>query len=398
MDFFSKKIAFFLITVFLSCGSSLETPEPNPANIPEIIIRDSRIFEQEGNSVMQFEVVPQSAVEQPISITYTIEGVTAEPGVDFVAGTGNTIMGVGTSNLIIEVTILDDAIKEVDEKIIVTLAETPNAIFKKTTAIGIIRDNEMPTNFDEEGYLTPESYYGYELAWQDEFNGEMLNLEHYNFDLDDGCPNLCGWGNNELQWYTNEPKNISVTDGKLIIKATKQGASSYNSAKIHTKDKQSFQFGRIDVRAKLPKGQGIWPAIWMLGNNIDEVGWPACGEVDIMEMVGHKAQTIHGTAHWGPQGAGGSTFTGAAISLEEEYAEKFHVFTLLWEANQLVWYMDETPFHIITPADMQGQEYRFNTPFYMIFNVAVGGNWPGNPDETTVFPQQMEIDYVRYFK
>ena len=120
--------------------------------------------------------------------------------------------------------------------------------------------------FDNEGYAVPDNYYGYNLEWQDEFDGSSLNLDNYNYDLGDGCPNLCGWGNNELEWYTNEEKNIVQENGKLVIKALKEGDSNYTSAKIHTKDKQTFQFGRLDIRAKLPKGQGIWPAIWMFGD------------------------------------------------------------------------------------------------------------------------------------
>ena len=398
MDSLLLKISLLTITLFVaSCGGNTEVPEPEPATLPALVIQDGRIFENTGNSIMQFEVFPQGAVEQAINITYTVEGITAEPGVDFEATNGTVTLEVGANRTVIEVTILDDDLNEVDEKISVTLTDTDNAPINNPTAIGIIKDNDDPSNFDEEGYVTPDNYYGYELAWQDEFNEESLNSADYNFDLGDGCPNLCGWGNNELEWYTDESKNLFFENGKLVIQATQEG-NSYRSAKIHTQGKQQFQFGRIDVRAKLPKGQGIWPAIWMLGTNINDVGWPACGEIDIMELVGHEPNIVHGTAHWGAQGSGSSIFKGSPISLSEDFAEKFHVFSLVWEPNQLVWYMDEVAFHTITPADMQGQEYRFNAPFYMIFNVAVGGNWPGNPDATTVFPQQMEVDYVRYFK
>jgi len=188
-----------------------------------------------------------------------------------------------------------------------------------------------------------------------------------------------------------------VADDKLVITATRLGSEGFRSAKIHTKDKREFRFGRIDIRAKLPEGRGIWPAIWMLGANIDEVGWPASGEIDIMELVGHQPNISHGTAHWGNSGDP-STFVGSSISLNEKFSEQFHVFSLVWEQNSLQWYMDETLFHTITPANTQGATYRFNAPFYMIFNVAVGGNWPGSPDASTVFPQQMEVDYVRVFQ
>ena len=387
----------FLFLLLVACGVDTNPPEPSEST-PDLIIRDSWVFEQEGKSTMQFEVIPIGAVEQPIGINFSVTGLTADPVTDFTAGEGATTLGIGASSIIIPVTILDDDLNEVDEKILVTITNATNANITDAIAIGIIRDDDDATAFDEEGYFTNTSYYGYELVWQDEFEGTGLNLDDYNFDLENGCPDICGWGNNELEWYTDEPKNVFLDDGKLVIKATQEGATSYHSGRIHTKGKQAFQFGRIDVRAKLPKGQGIWPAIWMLGSNIDEVGWPACGEIDIMELVGHRPNVVHGTAHWGAQGSGRSIFKTSEFALDEDFHEKFHVFTIIWEKDEIVWYVDESPFHIISPADMQGGAYRFNEPFYFLFNVAVGGNFSGFPDETTVFPQQMEIDYVRVFQ
>lgn len=396
--FLKLLLLLVLLPLFACGGGDREVTEMPEVNLPELTVQDGRAFEQTDNSTMLFEVFAQSATPQDITLTYSVEGITAEPGVDFMETSGSVVMAAGSNRADIEITIIDDAINEVDEKLSLTITASDNAPIKTATVIGIIKDNDDPNNFDEDGYTTPNSYFGYTLEWQDEFDGENLNLDNYNFDLGDGCPNLCGWGNNELEWYTDEAKNIFLEEGRLVIRALQEGGSNYTSAKIHTKDKRSFQFGRIDIRAKLPKGQGLWPAIWMLGNNIDEVGWPACGEIDIMELVGHEPNMVHGTAHWGAQGSGNSIFKGSPISQSEDFSEQFHVFSLVWEPNLLTWYMDETAFHTISPADTQGQEYRFNAAFYMIFNVAVGGNWPGNPDATTVFPQQMEVDYVRYFK
>ena len=142
----------------------------------------------------------------------------------------------------------------------------------------------------------------------------------------------------------------------------------------------------------------MWPAIWMLGQTIDDVGWPASGEIDIMENVGHEAGTAHGTAHWGPRGRGYSTFQGNSITLDEDLAERFHVFSIVWERDLIEWYVDETKFFTLTPASTGNETWRFNDDFFFIFNVAVGGNFPGPPDSTTEFPQQMEIDYIRVFQ
>ncbi len=384
-----------LIVSCYACGED-NTEMPTPINNTTINILDATVVEGSGTSTLQFDVTANSAVETAVTVNYTIKGVSAEPNVDFTDNSGSVEIAVGQRSATISIPVLDDEINEVEEKIQVTLSNASNATISTGTAIGVIRDNDQPI-YGEDGYETATNFYGYDLEWSDEFDGDALDTEVYNYDIGDGCPNLCGWGNNELEWYTNEPENIFVKDGQLTIRATKSGSSNYNSAKIHTKDKQKFQFGRIDFRIKLPEGQGIWPAAWLLGQNIDAVGWPACGEIDIMEMVGHEPEKVHGTAHWGPQG-GQNRFNGNSFSLNKKFSEDFHVFSLVWEANELVWYVDELEMHRLTPDNMQGEQYRFNQAFYMILNVAVGGNWPGSPNDTTVFPQEMVVDYIRYFK
>ena len=392
-----KFLVFVFFSFFIACGDN-GTNSPAPAaNLATININSSSIVEGAGASMLQFEVRATKILETSVDVDYTVNGLTASPDSDFATSSGSITLAAGSNSGMISIPIIDDEINEVEEKMTVTLTAASNANIGTAIAVGVIKDDDQPTNFDAEGYVTPDEYFGYTLSWADEFSGDALNTVNYNFDLGDGCPNICGWGNNELEYYTDEPENINVADGKLVITATQLGTQGYRSAKIHTKGKKEFKFGRIDIRAKLPEGRGIWPALWMLGSNIDEVGWPACGEIDIMEMVGHLPKVSHGTAHWGNAGDP-STHRGASIRLEENFSEKFHVFTLVWGHNEMKWYMDETLFHTITLADVQGATYRFNQPFYLVFNVAVGGNWPGSPDASTVFPQKMEIDYVRVFQ
>ncbi|MEM1121727.1 MAG: family 16 glycosylhydrolase [Bacteroidota bacterium] len=394
---FGKPMMLLLLAVVLwSCGeTNTEMPNPTTAAV-EISIADATIIEGAGASTMQFDLTASIITETAITVQYSVKGITAEPNVDFEGGSGSIDIPVGARKATISIPIIDDRLNEVEEQLMVELTSVTNAALKNKEAVGIIRDNDQPV-YDEVGYSTPTTHFGYTLDWSDEFDGPSLNDEDYNYDLGDGCPNLCGWGNNELQLYTQEKENISVSDGMLTITATKVGSSNFNSAKITTKDKQRFLYGRLDIRAKMPEGQGIWPAIWMLGQNIDEVGWPACGEIDIMELVGHEPNITHGTAHWGPQG-GPNKFNGSSFTIDEKFSERFHVFSLVWAPNEITWYVDEERIHRITPRDMEGQTYRFNQAFYLIFNIAVGGNWPGNPDNTTAFPQSMDIDYVRYFK
>ncbi|UJP63756.1 glycoside hydrolase family 16 protein [Mongoliitalea daihaiensis] len=251
------------------------------------------------------------------------------------------------------------------------------------------------------GFVSPESYEGYRLVWRDEFNGSALSQD-WTYDLGDGCANsLCGWGNNELQWYTDRRENVRLEGGNLIITARREnlGGRQFTSSRIKTEGRQSFQFGRIDIRAVLPKGQGIWPALWMLGDNIRTVGWPACGEIDIMEMVGGPATArnneVHGTVHWDNNGSWANT--GGSTTLRQGiFNDNFHVFSIIWDEQRIVWLLDNVAFHTvdITPAALS----ELRESFFFLFNIAVGGNWPGDPDGTTTFPQQMVVDYVRVFQ
>ncbi len=248
----------------------------------------------------------------------------------------------------------------------------------------------------EDGYTTPVVYEGYELVWNDEFEGSQINTNNWVFEIGDGCPGLCGWGNNELQYYREE--NAWVEDGILTIEARQQnfGGRNYTSARMKTQGKKSFQYGRIDIRALLPKGQGIWPALWMLGDNITSVSWPASGEIDIMEMVGGNGRenTVHGTLHWDNNG---HVYTGNGYTLPSgTFADEYHVFSIIWDEIAIRWFVNDVEYGVlnITASDMT----EFHDSFFFLFNIAVGGNWPGNPDDQTVFPQQMKVDYIRVFQ
>ncbi|TVQ11204.1 MAG: glycoside hydrolase family 16 protein [Bacteroidetes bacterium] len=249
----------------------------------------------------------------------------------------------------------------------------------------------------DQGYTTPMHYDGWNLLWNDEFEGNAVNSDYWVFETGDGCPNLCGWGNNEWQYYRSQ--NAWVEDGVLTIEARREsvGNRNYTSARMKTQGKKSFQYGRIDIRALLPKGQGIWPALWMLGENITSVGWPACGEIDIMEMIGGSGREnqVHGTVHWDLDGqhvqAGGSYTLSSGT-----FADEYHVFSIIWNENLIRWFVNDIQYYQIDISPNHMTE--FHEEHFFLFNVAVGGNWPGYPDATTVFPQQMKVDYIRVFQ
>lgn len=245
---------------------------------------------------------------------------------------------------------------------------------------------------------------GWVLVWSDEFDGAAgsgPDQTKWNFDIGGG-----GWGNNELQSYTSRTQNAFLDgDGNLVIRAIKENftgtdriARNYTSSRLLTRGKFTIKFGRIEARLKVPFGQGIWPAFWMLGNDIDTAGWPTCGEVDIMENIGREPAIAHSTLH-GPGYSGASPLTGSfALPAGQRYADDFHIFAVEWEADEIRFFMDGNLYHTRKPSDIPaGRKWVYDHPFFMILNVAVGGNWPGSPDDTTTFPQSMLVDYVRVY-
>lgn len=246
------------------------------------------------------------------------------------------------------------------------------------------------------------------LVWRDEFDGpsgSAVDSSKWSFDIGVG-PNFDGWGNNELETYTARRQNSSLKGGFLVIKALKETFTgpdnrnrNYTSARLLTKGRFAQTYGRVEARIKLPYGQGIWPAFWMLGDNIDSVSWPACGEIDIMENIGKEPSIVHGTLH-GPGYSGGSGITASySLANGRKFSDDFHTFAVEWEPNVIRFYVDGLLYKTRTPADLPaGSSWVFDHPFFIILNVAVGGGWPGNPDATTVFPQQMMVDYVRVYQ
>lgn len=230
------------------------------------------------------------------------------------------------------------------------------------------------------------------LIFEEQFDGTALNESNWNYELGNGCPNICGWGNNEPQIYTKE--NAIVKDGHLIIKATKDG-DQYHSARITTANKVEFQYGTIEVRAKLPVGKGLWPAIWMLGNDIKEVGWPACGEIDIMEYVGKAPHEIHTTLH---TSASYGNSVNTKITTLPNIEEGFHVYSSHWTEDKIEFFIDGDLVYTFSPDVKNDDTWPFNKPFYIILNLAIGGNFGGPEIDNTIFPQEFIVDYVKIYK
>jgi beta-glucanase (GH16 family) len=263
----------------------------------------------------------------------------------------------------------------------------------------------------------------YTLVWQDEFNGPNGSLpdpSKWTYDLGGG-----GWGNQELESYTNRAENAHIENGNLVITARRESyegddhiAREYTSARLKTQGLFSQAYGRFEARIKIPAGQGMWPAFWMLGNNISSAGWPKCGEIDILENIGKEPGIVHGSIH-GPLATGAASDLTSAVKLVngKDFSSDFHVYAVEWNPGSIRFYVDSTRYATFTPdssgldnaansASNSGSSdspaaragsWVFGHPFFLILNVAVGGNWPGPPDATSTFPQTMLVDYVRVY-
>ena len=241
---------------------------------------------------------------------------------------------------------------------------------------------------------------GWSLAWSDEFDGAAGSpVDPAVWQPEVGGH---GWGNQELQYYTDSTENAARDgNGNLAITVRQpdpQGdrhfsGCRYTSARLTTKDRVAFTYGLVQARIRLPRGRGIWPALWMLGQDIDEVGWPRCGEIDVMENFGKDPTVLHGTVH-GPGYAGADGIT-AARDAGVALADDFHLYSVHWEPERIRWYLDDELYHTLTPDDLQDRPWVFDHNFFLLLNVAVGGTFSQPPDLSTTFPQTMLIDYVR---
>jgi beta-glucanase (GH16 family) len=369
------------LLTFCCCACTKETPKPVVEVTPKVTISGTNLFE--GNDG-----------KTPFAIK--TEALSAKDGEDFVGTKGTLTIPSGTTSAEIKIDIVTDTLKEADEDFKILFLNAKNATLNQTEVTCTIRNDDKYVFSSNDGYTSADGYAGYKLAWSDEFNGTQIDLSNWKYDVGGS-----GWGNQESQYYT-DGKNSFLQNGKLVIEAREEAASGkkYTSSRMITKGKREFMFGRVDIRAKLPKGQGIWPALWMLGANIDKVSWPACGEIDIMELLGHDPKTSYGTIHWGAQGSGKSQTAQGVYKLTngKTFSDEFHVFSLDWEKDKLAILVDDKVIFSTTAAKLGAANYLYNNPNFFILNVAVGGLWPGYPDATTVFPQRMEVDFIRVFQ
>lgn len=351
---------------------------------------------QSQASAFRFYIDLSAAEQQTVTVGYSTSDGTAKAGVDYTAASGTITIPAGQTEVYVDVSVTGDSLRQANQTFYFTLSSPTNATLGTATATGTILNQDLlylPT--DTTGYTTPTSYPGYHLVWSDEFNGNALNTADWNYEQGG-----TGWGNNELENYTNRTQNVFVSAGNLIIEARQEsyGGNNYTSGRLTTQGKQQFTYGRIDIRAKLPVATGMWPALWMLGSNIGTVNWPGCGETDIMELIGTYPSRVTGSLHWLQSGGSEGTYNNNYNLSAGDFSQQFHVFSIIWQQDSVQFLVDDQPYVNGGASDVTSGTYPFNLPFFFIFNVAVGGNWPGPPSSSTVFPQRMFVDYVRVFQ
>lgn len=261
---------------------------------------------------------------------------------------------------------------------------------KKQLIMSLVISSLMVSSFIPT--VTAKADTGWNLAWSDEFNGTSINTSNWKFETGGG-----GWGNNELEYYTNRSENARIENGNLVVEARKENYNgmNYTSARLKSQGLKNWTYGKVEARMKLPAGQGVWPAFWMLGENISQVSWPKCGEIDIMEHINNES-AIHGTIHWDSTGNNTHADYGAASPNID--VTQYHVYSIEWNASSIKWFVDGKQYLEANIANNINGTDEFHKPFFILFNLAIGGNWPGNPDGSTPFPAKMYVDYVRVYQ
>lgn len=393
-----KKLKYLvpIIFVFFGCEAK-NTSIPVVAVKTKIEINDSTFTEGAANYA-SLNVSLTGMPITPIYVEYETVPATAGQGEDFETTSGILVFSgeeaSHSQNIFIEI-MDDDKYEEEEFFEIHFTADTLVYLNNEKVKITILDNDVQLTDNDFPGYATPMEYKGWNFFWADEFGGNELNLENWT------QANRGNWYNNELQYY--KPENTGVENGLLTITAKPELIynHNYSSSRIWSEHNVFFKYGRIDIRAKLPFSQGLWPALWMMGENKDEVGWPECGEIDIMELRGAIPNVVGATVHY-RNAAGNHQYvvTNKYTLSNGDFSDEFHVFTMIWDEHKIKFFVDDNPYVTIffSSLNFNNNNNPFLKDFFILMNVAVGGNYGGNPDATTIWPQKMEVDYVRIFQ
>jgi beta-glucanase (GH16 family) len=392
-----KYLRYLCLSFILYSCSKGGSSNKNNANLPSAVAQNTSQERADTNSHVRFFVSLNVPASSPITLNFATQDGTALANKDYVPKSGTLTIPSGQLQGYADIEVIGDSLRQAPQVFYVGLSNPVNCTIATARGTATIQNDGTYLPTDTSGYSTPSAYPGFTLVWSDEFSGDTVSTNNWNFETG----NNNGWGNNELENYTGRVQNVFQSLGNLVIEARSENynGSSYTSARMTTQGKQQFQFGRIDIRAKLPVSSGMWPALWMLGANFPQVGWPTCGETDIMELVGLNPAQVVGSVHWSQQGGTEGTTNNSYNLPSGDFSQKFHVFSVIWKQDSIQMLVDDQVYMSANSQNLPGGgAWPFNSPSFFIFNVAVGGAWPGPPNATTVFPQHMFVDYVRVFQ
>ena len=361
---------------------------------PSVTMKPRNDFEGTGaNRILDVDFTLSHKTDLPVTVTFHTLDSTARAGSDFTGiDEATLVFEPGEQLKTVNVELLSDSLIEFNEYFKLSISHIENAApDNQELTILIMNDDAGNLTPASDGYLSPESYPGMRLAFADEFNDTLLNFRTWNFETGEGK-----WGAGQLQEYTWNLENVSLKNGRLHITALDE-SGHYTSGRINTVNKRSLQYGLVDIRAKLPSGKGIWPALFLLGAEYSPTNWPACGEIDVAELNGNLPSTVIGRAYYFSSGAKNKEGFYNLPLYTDSFSDQFHIFSVLWQPDEITWYVDYKPYVILNRSDI-GTGWPFNSAFFFYLDLAVGGSLVGDPDDTTGFPKTLEVDYIRAFQ
>ncbi|MBS0000434.1 MAG: family 16 glycosylhydrolase [Cyclobacteriaceae bacterium] len=389
-----RKFTFFIFLLSL-CLSSCDKDKAGLSTLLKIRVTTATITENnQPVETLNFTASIDNPWPEDLVFTWSTEAGTAHPGQDFEEMTGvQAVIPAGSLSVNLPVGILGDTLMEFTEHFTIRIRN--EGIQDRQTTITILNDDYIIPEWTEEGAVTSLQYPGMQLAWHDEFEGNTINTEYWNYDAPNGFPVNCGSNDGETGKYTGDTNHLKLENRRLIITATLDPVTGiYRSSRINSQEKVDIRFGRIDIRAKLAAGVGLASGMGMIGAMGE---WPSGGEIEITKMAGDQPGSITAGLVYENEGA---RYFEKKYTLEDGYPDltgRFHIYTLLWEENRIIWLLDYEPYLMISRQEFPGT-YLFNEPFFLRVNLAVGGNFAGLPNSNTEFPANLVIDYIRVYQ
>lgn len=382
---FFKLMLTLLFFLAISCSKDDEMGTPTVKLLPR---NDKEGSNQ--NKILDVRVRLNHPTNLPVTVSYSTVDSTARSYKDFIPVDSTLVFNPGETEQTINIQLISDKVTEFTEGFGLRISRVENALgafqYLPITIYDDDFNNVIPAT---DGFISKDTIEGMQLMFADEFSGTYVNPYIWAYNSPDGT-----WAD-QIQQYTYSDDNLKVENGLLKITALQKG-SDYTSAGINTMSTISFKYGLLQVRAKMPKGTGLWPSIWMLGKAYSKWGWPNCGEIDIATLNGRQPSQMLGSVDYY---LGGDVLKEGHYDLygvDDSFADEFHVFSILWQPGQINWYVDNHPYMKFDKATL-GETWPFDEPFWMVISLAVGGTRVGSPDAGTQFPQTMEVDYIRYY-